>query len=105
MIKKTRHRGFPVVDNEGKLCGMVTHKDINRALEKNLGDHPVSEIMTKDVVYCCPNENLRHALEKLGTRNIGRAPVIDPENPDKILGIITRKNIIAAIHAHMKEGI
>jgi len=104
MIKNTRHRGFPVIDHEGKLCGMVTHKDINKAMEKEMGDHPVKEIMTRDIVCCSPDENLRHALEKLGSRNIGRAPVVDPKSPDIILGIITRKNIISAIHAYMKEG-
>jgi CIC family chloride channel protein len=103
LIKKTRHRGFPVIDNEGKLKGIVTHKDINKALAMEMGDHKVSEIMSTDLVCCSPNENLRYALEKLGSRNIGRAPVTDPKNPDVILGIITRKNIISAIHNYLKD--
>lgn len=104
MIKNTRHRGFPVVDKDNKLCGMVTHKDINRSIANGLGKHPISEVMTKDVITCNPDENLRQALEKLGTKNIGRAPVVDPKYPDTIVGIITRKNIISAIHDYMKEG-
>ena len=103
LIKKTRHRGFPIVDNEGRLRGIVTHKDINKALTMDMGDKKVSEIMSTDLVRCSPDENLRHALEKLGSRNIGRAPVTDPRQPDIILGIITRKNIIAAIHNHLKD--
>ncbi len=103
MIKKTRHRGFPVIDNEGKLNGIVTHKDINKALAMKMGDHKISEIMSTDLVCCSPNENLRYALEKLGRRNIGRAPVTDPKNPNVILGIITRKNIISAIHNYLKN--
>jgi len=104
MIKKTRHRGFPVVDDNGKLRGIVTHKDINNALALNMGDHKVIEIMSTDMVCCSPNENLHNALEKLGSRNIGRAPVIDPKNPDVMLGIITRKNIISAIHNRLKNS-
>ncbi len=104
MIKETRHRGFPVVDSNNRLCGIITHKDINKAMAKGLGKHPINEIMTKDVITCTPDENLRHALEKLGTRNIGRSPVTDPGNPGTIVGIITRKNIISAIHDYMKEG-
>ncbi len=103
MIKKTRHRGFPVIDNDNKLIGIVTHKDINKALAMDMGDHKVNEIMSTDLVCCSPNENLRYALEKLGSRNIGRAPVIDPKNPKVILGIITRKNIISAIHNYLKN--
>lgn len=98
MIKNTRHRGFPVVDRKNKLCGIITHKDINKAMEKGLGKHPVSEVMSKDVVTCKPDENLRQVLETLGTKNIGRSPVIDPKYPGTIVGIITRKNIISAIH-------
>jgi CIC family chloride channel protein len=105
MIKNTRHRGFPVVEQNNRLCGIITHKDINKAMAKGLGKHPVKEVMTKDVITCTPDENLRQALEKLGTRNIGRSPVVDPKYPGTIVGIITRKNIISAIHDYMKEGL
>jgi CIC family chloride channel protein len=98
LIKKTRHRGFPVVDQNNKLCGIITHKDINKAMAKGQGNHPIGEVMTTDVVTCKPDENLRQALETLGTRNIGRSPVVDPKYPGTIVGIITRKNIISAIH-------
>jgi len=98
MIKKTRHRGFPVVDRNNKLCGIITHKDINKAMADGLGNLPISEVMSKDVITCKPDENLRQVLESLGTRNIGRSPVVDPKYPGTIVGIITRKNIISAIH-------
>ncbi len=105
MIKDTRHRGFPVVDASNELCGIITHTDINRAMLEGLGERPIRDVMTQDVITCNPDENLRQALEKLGTKNIGRAPVVDPKNPGTVIGIITRKNIISAIHDHMKEGL
>jgi len=98
MIKNTRHRGFPVVDQNNKLCGIITHKDINKAIAEGKGKQPISEVMSKDVVCCNPDENLHQVLETLGTRNIGRLPVVDPKYPGIIVGIITRKNIISAIH-------
>ncbi len=104
MIKNTRHRGFPVVDANGDLCGMVTYRDINKALAGGKADQPVREIMTRNVIYCCPNESLKNALEKLGSKNIGRAPVIDPKNPKRVLGLISRKNIIRAIHNYSMRG-
>lgn len=67
-------------------------------LARETRGHGVPEvIMSTELVCCSPDENLRYALEKPGSRNIGRAPVTDPKNPNIILGIITRKNIIAAI--------
>ncbi len=102
-IKKTRHRGFPVLNEEGKLAGIVTHKDINKALAAGRAERPVREIMTTDVVVSYPDECLRKALEKLGSRNIGRAPVVDPSHPGKVLGLITRKNILKAMHDHLND--
>ncbi len=104
MIKKTRHRGFPVLDDQGLLLGMVTHKDINKALADGKQDHPVREIMSTDLVVSYPDECLRKALEKLGTRNIGRAPVVDPGNPQKVIGLVTRKNILKAVHNYLKQN-
>ncbi len=103
MIKKTRHRGFPVLDDQGQLIGMVTHKDINKALAQQKENHPVREIMSTDLVTSYPDECLRKALEKLGSRNIGRAPVVDPDNPEKIIGLVTRKNILKAVHNFLKK--
>ncbi len=103
MIKNTRHRGFPVLDEEGRLRGIVTHKDINKALAAEKANHPVKEIMSTQLVVSYPDECLRRALEKLGSKNIGRAPVVDPANPEKVIGLITRKNILKAVHDHLKR--
>jgi len=103
MIKNTRHRGFPILDEEGRLRGIVTHKDINKALAAEKANHPVKEIMSTQLVVSYPDECLRRALEKLGSKNIGRAPVVDPANPEKVIGLITRKNILKAVHDHLKR--
>jgi len=104
MIKKTRHRGFPVVNENGMLAGIVTHKDINKALAAGKEKHPVKEIMSTDLIVSYPDECLRKALEKLGSRNIGRAPVVDPKNPGRIVGLVTRKNILKALHNYLKHS-
>jgi CIC family chloride channel protein len=99
MIKTTTHRGFPVLDASGKLIGIVTHQDINQALNAGKGDEPVREFMTRDLVFCYPEESLKTALEKLGQRNIGRIPVVEHNDPSRLVGLITRKGIIAAYNS------
>ncbi len=103
MIKSTGHRGFPVLDEKGSLVGMVTRKDINKALADNIAEHSVREIMSKDITVCYPNENLRTALEKLGRRNVGRLPVVAADKKDKLIGLITRKNIVSAYNQAISE--
>lgn len=103
MIKTTSHRGFPVVNRRDQLLGIVTRQDINQALEKNMADHPVTEIMTRKVMTCYPNESLREALEKMGRYNIGRLPVVEIKAPDHLIGIVTRKGIISAFNEAIQE--
>jgi CIC family chloride channel protein len=103
MIKSTTHRGFPVLNGEGRLAGVVTQQDINKALNKGKGDDPVSEIMTRDLIVCYPDETLKTALEKLGERNIGRIPVVEKNDPTHLVGIITRKGIINAYNTELRK--
>ena len=103
MIKRTTHRGFPVLDSDGRLTGMVTQQDINKALNSGRSDIPVAEIMTRDLVVCYPEESLKTALEKLGERNIGRIPVVKPNDPTHLVGLITRKGIITAYNLELQK--
>jgi CIC family chloride channel protein len=59
--------------------------------------------MTKDIIVCYPDENLRTALQKLGTKEIGRAPVVNRNNPSRLIGLITRENIIDAYNEVLKK--
>jgi len=104
VVKRTAHRGFPVLNSEGHLTGMITQEDINKALNSDRGDIPVYEIMTRDMILCYPDETLKTALEKLGERNIGRIPVVERKNPSHVVGLITRKGIIAAYNEELHKG-
>jgi CIC family chloride channel protein len=93
-----RHRGFPVLNQEGDLVGMVTTKDIFEAMSEGKMDMPIKEIITQEISTCYPSDNLKTALQKLGEKNVGRIPVVERENPNLLVGLITRENIIAAYH-------
>ena len=103
MIKSTHHRGFPIIDIEGNLVGIVTRKDIIKAFANGKAEIPVKEIMTKDIIVCYPDENLRTAFEKLGEGNIGRIPVVERDNPRHLIGLITRKSIVDAYNHALKN--
>lgn len=100
LLERTKHHGFPLVDNDGRLHGIVTIGDIHRAGAEAL-DRPVTEIASHALLVANPGETLNDALVKLGMRNVGRLPVVDPNDPEKLLGLITRKNIIAAYHRRL----
>lgn len=94
---RTRHHGFPVLDAEGHLFGMVTLQDLQRALERGLPlDTPVSAVATRRPQVVFPDESMASALEKLGRLGVGRLPVVSREDPRKLVGIVRRDDILRA---------
>jgi CIC family chloride channel protein len=98
LFAESSHHGFLVVDDIDRLVGIVTLSDVQRALP-TLGDDestPVTEIMTKakDVVSCFPAQTLKDALLALGSREVGRIPVMDPLNTAQVIGVLRRSDIL-----------
>ncbi len=95
-IVETGYQGFPCVDKDGKLTGIVTHADINRAFKDGVPpEAPVSSIK-KDggFVVAYPDENMEQIIEKMASTGHGHLPVVDREDPTKLLGFITREDMI-----------
>jgi uncharacterized protein (DUF39 family)/CBS domain-containing protein len=78
-----------VVDNGGKLGGIVTSWDITRALAE--GKPALADIMTRRVVTAKPDEPLEAASRRMAQHNISALPVIDAER--KVLGIVTAEDV------------
>ncbi len=94
----SKYASFPVVDKGGLLNGIVTFQDFKEVVfEEGLGDLVVvKDIATPDVITITENESLDEALKKIGLRNIEQLPVIDEDNPRKIVGILSRRDIFSA---------
>ena len=93
----THHHGFPVVDEEGDLLGIVTIKDLEDALSagKMEGITALDIATTKELQIAHPYEPVWMALRRLGDHDIGRLPVMDEEKK-KFVGLISRIEIIRA---------
>lgn len=65
--------GFPIVDKNKKLVGILTSKDIRFSPSKTA---PVSEIMTKKVITASPNTNLKQAYDIMLKQKIGKLPLV-----------------------------
>lgn len=101
LLQNTKHHGFPLVDGKGELHGIVTLQDIREAMRTRQADAPVEQVATHTLVVAHPTESLNEALRKLGLRDVGRLPVVDEKNPKKLLGLVTRKNIISAYNREL----
>jgi CIC family chloride channel protein len=93
----THHHGFPVLDRDGKLFGMVTIQDLERVRERGpLEGLRVRDIATTSVLTAFPDEPVWQALKRLGTRDVGRLPVVSRNNPRQLVGVVRRHDIIRA---------
>jgi chloride channel protein, CIC family len=92
-----RHQGMLILNSEGKVAGVITRGDVMRALDADpSGALTVLEAGSRDVVVTYPDEMLHDASAKMLRNNIGRLPVVDREDPRKVVGYLGRPGIMAA---------
>ena len=98
LLDSARMHGLPVADKDGKLCGVITIQDVDNAVsddEQNL-DKPATHFCSQHLVVAYPDETVHHALERMSHRDIGRLPVVDHNKPTKLIGWISRADIVRA---------
>ncbi len=96
-FRETHHHGFPVLDAKGELFGVVTIQDLERAKERgSIEGLRVRNIATRGVLLAYPDEPVWTALKRLGVRDVGRLPVVDRQNPKRLVGVIRRHDVVRA---------
>jgi IMP dehydrogenase len=84
LIDKTGVSGMPVVDNDGKLKGIITGRDLRFCRDDSL---PVVEVMTTKVVVMEGEPSHVEALEKFDKHRIEKLPIVDSQG--RLTGLIT----------------
>ncbi len=81
--------GIPVVDENRKLIGIVTNRDLR--FEHNT-NRPVSDVMTREnIISITQQTDLEHAADILQHHKIEKLPIVDETG--KLIGFITYKDI------------
>ncbi len=95
---RSKYNSFPVLDASGKLTGVLTHTDYQDAVfDEHLKDLVViKELASDKVVSVSEAENLYDALEKISIKDFSILPVVAADDPEKLMGILTRRDIIGA---------
>lgn len=89
------HNGLPVLDAHDKLVGVISRRDLERALRHELGRPAVRGFMSKDVITAAETAGQRDLETLVEAHNIGRIPIM---RDDKLVGIVTRTDLLAARH-------
>ncbi|MGD2144148.1 MAG: chloride channel protein [Anaerolineae bacterium] len=100
----THQHGLAVVSEGDRLQGVVTLSDVEQARPQQLPDGRVGDIYSSNVVTVFPDETLEGALGHFGALDIGRVPVVDRADPDRVVGMLRRGDIVRAYaHAHVSQ--
>ena len=98
------HQGLVVVDQAGLLAGIITRGDVLRALEKDPGGRmTVLEAGSRDVLVTYPDEVVHDAAARMLRHNIGRLPVVERANPQRVVGYLGREAIMTARMRRLDE--
>jgi H+/Cl- antiporter ClcA len=109
-----RHQGFPVVDGSGNLLGMVTRSNllehwVSTMLQPKDGDPkefpPIItyDLLEREPITAYPWESCRSAAERMAAAGVGRLPVVSPDDPKKLVGLITRSDLLKGRARYVEE--
>lgn len=88
MVRKHKISGFPVVDAQKKLIGMITHRDLRFETDTN---KKVKDVMTSELVTAPEHTSFDSAKALLQKHRVEKLPVVDKDG--KLKGLITISDI------------
>jgi len=99
-----RQRLYPVVDPPGQLQGVVTRRALFRANTQGDGSTPLKELMRDPVAVTHSDHTLRHVAEQMSEAEVNRVPVMDRDDPSKVIGIVSLTQLLAARQRDQQEA-
>ena len=98
LFLQTNQHAFPVLDDDGKLYGIVSLSDYRRACQ---GKTPLEELTVKDIatshpVVAFPDESMQVVMQRMAPRDLSRIPVVSRDDQREFLGVIRRNDIVRA---------
>ena len=104
-LAESTQRYFPVVDAEGRMVGIFSAEDVRSYLYDDAIWRIANarDVMKSKVVTVRPDEDLNSALGKFTSLNVDELPVIDPAEQGRLLGMLRRKEVIAAYNRRRIE--
>jgi chloride channel protein, CIC family len=95
------HQGFPVIDTSGQLAGVVTRRDLLDPGQPGL--RRVGDLVRRPAAVAYEDSTLREAADHMVREDVGRLPVVSREDPRKVVGMLTRSDLLSAHKRRLEE--
>ncbi len=101
-------RLYPVVNSQDELIGVVTRKDLQRFIQEHAQsneqqNYTLSDLVNTHPVVAYPDEPLRAVVYRMAQTGYTRLPVVERENPKKLVGIISLAAVLQARARSLEE--
>lgn len=106
--------GVPVVDNAGRLVGLVTKFDLLKAFMltsetilphyNSIMEHTVESVMRRDPVTVTSDLPLSRLLQQLVEMGVKSFPVVQVVDNDRLVGIISREDVLKALRRATEDS-
>lgn len=97
LLATSRQHYFPVVDHENRFVGIFSSDDVRAHLFNDALWELANarDVMTTRVVSVTPEDDLNTAMKRFTELNLDELPVVDCNNPARLLGMLRRRDAIA----------
>ncbi|HHN94265.1 MAG TPA: CBS domain-containing protein, partial [Anaerolineae bacterium] len=89
-MRRTGHEGYPVVA-DGRVIGLLTRRAVDRALQFEMADVPVTQVMEAGSVTVGVDDSVEHLQRLMIESGWGQIPVVAE---GRIVGVVTRTDLI-----------
>lgn len=93
ILLKYGHTGVPVA-RDNKIVGIISRRDVEKALKHGLEHAPVKGFMTQEVITVQSTASWEEVHRRMVQHDIGRVPVLED---GKIVGIVSRSDILRLV--------
>lgn len=105
-MRESRQTGFPVVDDDGELRGVIRAADLRDILEDHAAFEHVlvaGDIARDATELLTPDDSLLTALRRMGAGDLALLPVVDSLRGRRVLGVLTRADLFSTYERALTE--
>lgn len=100
-LEGSLHHAYPVVDKSGKLCGIVTRRELENI---NLPDDAqIKEIIKGPLRVIYENNSVREAADIMAYYKVSRLAVVSRKDRHELISLITHADILKARRMHIEK--
>lgn len=86
-------KSFLVMDGQNKLVGLVSKREIKKAIKKKYDSTTIADVMYRKFQTVLPTDYLYTVIQKMNSHHFDIIPVIDPKDGN-VIGIVTNQSIL-----------